>query len=515
MIDRRLLARLFALLMAINAFGIQPAFAQTFPKPPDVPAFSNWTPLYKTDNSANVTIDPTVTPPPVVPLTNIPVPSTAGRVTVTATAGPGPDFCKIIADGGTCAEYKLRIHLDCGYFLNDDPMRNFLQFGKSHLHEFCGGGSVNAGSTYKSLRQHALDSMASGTDVIGTGYWRPATWVVNPYSNGKNYALLDDFWIVYYLGEPGKKVMKIRTGERFVFGFDMDSTSPTTQFAWLQTIIDAANAAFIAGGGTGGNRYSLTDPSGHYENQVTYTCVGATPATVYSYVTTAGGDPYNGTCASGAQFYFGIDSGRCTSGQDLWSPGGYKNVIPGVYDRLYSKWTCPYNSYQQVSVRIEGQMTQYGWTDRQRWCLSSDVAYRAKWGFNSTQVPCGMTFHTDWEDGTDHNIFDVAQLQCAGAEGVQGHECFSGQYDATHRLTGDYSNENGVSRSPQITYTSLSHVNEGDAGWREVNMSNPMNSVTGMQMRSENDNMPMPANDNATQLAGAAPVSFDLRRAGR
>jgi hypothetical protein len=511
------LARLFALFMAIWSFAIAPsmtpALAQSFPKPVDMPAFSGWTPQYKTNGTLNVTIDPTVTPPSFTGLTNIPIPSNTNRVVTTAAQGPAGSYCTLIADGGTCAEYKFRTQIDCGYILNDDPMRNYLQFGKSHLHEFCGAGSVNAASTYKTRRQHALDSTAAGTDANGTGYWRPCTWVVNPYGDGKDFCIIDDFWIVYYVGDPGKKLARIPAGMQGVWGFDMDSAAPNIgaggQYAWLQTILTAANAA------QGYNRYSLTF-NGQMETQVSYVCAGATPLSVPYYVKPDGSDPYNGTCAAGAQFYTSINGPKCWSGADPWSPGGYKNWIPGVWDSVASAFVCPYNSYQTPFVRIEAQMNQQGWTDRQRWCLSSDIAYRAKWGLTATQVPCGITYHTDWADGWDHVIFDAAQLNCAGVEGVQGHECGSSYYSSTQYLKGGQVGETGAAgRSPQVSTTALSHVLETDPGWRQVPAS-VVNSMSGMGMHpAMNDNMPPAVNDNPTKLAGAAPVSFDLRKVGR
>jgi hypothetical protein len=484
---RTVLLRLYAFLFATQAFAVDPLLAQSFPRPVDMPVPSGPAPLYKTDGTLNVTIDPTVTPPPFAGLTNIAIPSTTNRIVTTAAQGPGSPFCTLIADGGTCAEYKFRTHVDCGYILNDDPQRNFFQFGKSHLHEFCGGGSVNAGSTYKTRRQHALDSLAAGTDANGTGYWRPCTEVFNPYGDGKDFCILDDFWIVYYVGDPGKKLALIPVGMQGVWGFDMDSSVPTFggtngQYAWLQTILDTANAAYIAGGGSG-PRYSLTF-NGSMETSPVYNCVGATPSQVKVLVTSTGTDPYNGTCAAGAQFYWAINGPKCWNGSDPWSPGSYKHWIPGVWDTVANAFVCPYNYYQTPFVRTEGQINQQGWSDRQRWCLSSDIAYRAAHSLTAAQVPCGTTLHEDWADGWDHaTVFDPAQRNCAGAMGVQGKECDSSYFSSTQYLKGGLVGESGANgRAPQVDFTGLSHVLETDPGWRQV-PNNPMNSVTGMGMK--------------------------------
>jgi hypothetical protein len=572
-VSYRFLARLFALIMAIQAYAIEPAFAQTFPQPTDVSSYNAVSMLLKTDGTDNVQIDPTITPPSVVELTNIPIPSNTGRVVTTAAQGPGSPYCVNLIDGGTCQEYKFRTQIDCNYILPDDPLRNFGLPGTSHLHEFCGGGSVNAWSTYKTQRQHSIDSTAAGNDANGTGYWRPCTVVLNPFGNGKNYCIKDDWWIVYYSGYPGKKTAHYPVGFRYVLGFDMDSTSPATQFPWLKSVADAANVL------QGSTRYTLTDSNGHYQNQVSYNCTGATPATVYVYKNADGSDPFNGTCeyskftgsisgttltvtavttgtlrvsqtlsgtglSAGSsitalgtgtggtgtytvtpsqtvasttmegrqQFYAVIDGPRCWDGKNLWSPGGYKHFIPGIYDNTFSKWTCPYNYYLAPQLRIEFSMTHYGWADRQRWDLSSDIAYRAKWGFTTAQVPPGTTFHTDWDDGWDHVIFNAAQRNCSGVDGVQGHECNSSQFSPTEHLnSGEVASPNG--RSPQVQLFNISHVLEGDPGWMLIPPA-WSGSLT-MKMHAMNDNMAPPANDNPVTLGGAAPISFDLRSKGR
>jgi hypothetical protein len=130
-------------------------------------------------------------------------------------------------------------------------------------------------------------------------------------------------------------------------------------------------------------------------------------------------------------------------------------------------------------------------------------------------VPCGFTLHEDWADGWDHVIFDAAQANCAGAEVAQGKECDSSYFSATQYLKGGQVGESGVSgRSPQVSTSPLAHVLETDPGWRRIPAAT--GSMSGMGMHpAMNDNIPPPANDNATKLAGAAPVSFDLRRVGR
>jgi hypothetical protein len=525
------------LLLASVAFFSTPVWAQSFPKPPDVLNYVAVAPLYKTDSTRNTPLDPDVTPPTVAELPDIPIPNETGRIITTATQGPGPQYCTIIADGGTCAEYKFRTTINCSYILPDDLMRNYGLPGTSHTHEFCGAGSANAQSIFRLLRKHAIDSTAGGADANGTAYWRPPYEVDNPYGDGKNFTIMDDFWTVYYVGTPGKKTIHIPNGDRFVWGFDMDSipvAGVPDQFRWLQNIIDPFNTAYNAGGGVG-TRYQLKF-NGQFENQVTYNCIGASPSSSTVLVTAGGADPFNGTCefadftgstsgttltvsavaggtlrvgqvVSGSgvaggttinalgtgtggvgtytlsssatiasetmntrqQFYTSINSPRCADGKNLWDPGSYKHVIPGVWDNLYSEWVCPYNYYMRPFVRIEMTTTQYGWADRQRWDLTSDKAYRAKWGLTTAQLPPGTTLHTDWEGAWDEATFRALQRNCSGADNVQGHECNAGQFSPTKQvvtISGDGVGAGG--RLPQVTTNSKSHSAETDAGWQRL-----------------------------------------------
>jgi hypothetical protein len=252
------------------------------PVPPDIQTLfgaSGWsqvTPTFKTDGTANTPIDPAITPMPVgLGMTNIPIPSNTNRIVTNGPySGTTSPFCGIPGYGGGCgAEAKFRTQADFSHMLPDDPIRNYGQPGASHLHCFFGGGSTNAFSTYKSLRQHSLDSFASGTDANGTGYWYPCPLVQNPYSNGKNYAIRADFITIYYAGTPAdmQTAPYIPIGLRYVFGFDMDSSAPGfsgtgAQYSWLKAILDAANTT------SGHIRYSLAGPNGVMSDQGGWIC---------------------------------------------------------------------------------------------------------------------------------------------------------------------------------------------------------------------------------------------------
>jgi hypothetical protein len=513
---RRIIVALLALMWTTAA--------QSFPKPADVPDYVSFTPQYKTDSSDNFEIDPTITPMPVssYQLTNIPVPSLTNRVDT--VPGGSANFKLTTLDGGTADTSKFRTTIDFGFMLPDDPVRNYGQPGQSHLHCFFGAGSVNAYSTYKTLRQHAIDSTAIGTDANGTGYWFPCVVVLNPYGNGKNYAIKPDSVTVYYEGNPAdmKRTAYIPRGLRYVLGFDMDSSSPTDQFAWLQPAIDSANAAY------GSTRYMLKIPGGTYASRVLYTCDGASPSSVSVLKNADGSDPFGGTCeyskvtgsisgttltvtavtsgtvragqslsgtgitagtvitalGTGAggtgtytvsnsqtvasttiegksQLHMRITGPRCFDGLNLWAPGGYKNVYQEVWDNLKSKWVCGYNGYTLPALTVQVDFTQYGWSDRQRWDLSSDISYRAAKGLTTTQVPPGTTFHTDWFGGWDDDIMRIWETSI-GVENHTTHEMNNSYISNTQQLHGGVG---AGGRNPQVDGSSLPHVLETDSGW--------------------------------------------------
>jgi hypothetical protein len=545
---RRLLTALFALCFA-NA-----AFSQSiggFNVPSDLTGqpgggYVSVPPVYKTDGSANVEVDPAVTPPTATELTDIPMPSDTGRIVVGSQPNSTAGFCDTDAFGGTtthpgtsCPEAKFRTHVDFSHILPDDPIRNARQPGGSHLHCFFGSGSTNAYSTYASLRNQALRSTAAGTDANGTGYWYPCVVSVNPNGDGKNYVIALNIAIVYYIISQATEApfaTHLPIGLRYVFGYEMDD-----DWAWLQTIIDAANAA-----SSNHSRYSLRNPTGRRWAQAYYLCQGATAdpsaarseqgvgATDYLRLP-GGGDPYNGTCNGsnvtasisgttltvaavnkggsigvgqyvrgpginentivtalgtgtggvgtytvnisasvastniniGHLFYIGVNGNDCWDGKNLWSPGGYKHVVPRIYDSNGSKFVCPSNYYRIPPITLELAFTQYGWSDRQHWELSSDLSKRGGTAFTAGNpwVP-GLTFHTDWMFGWDFTTMMKWQHNCIGVEHNIPHQCSTSIISKTERLMGGIEGEAGAGGRPsQITTTWLNHVNPGDPGY--------------------------------------------------
>jgi hypothetical protein len=320
MMDTRFLARLFALLMALQSFLIAPmASAQTFQVPTDISAFSGssgWggfrTPTYKTDGTANLTIDPTVTAMPIGNgMTSIPTTDTTGMIRTTAArSDTDPSYLLTTIHGGTGGEAKMRSQVDISDVLGDDPIRNPRQPGGTHAHMFFGGKGCNAYSTYKTVRQHARQSFAAGIALNGSCYWAPLMEVLNPYGNGKNYGLLADVATIYYTGTPAdmERADHLPAGKREVFGFEMDAQDPNVadnslhpngQYAWMLPSINTANT------GSSSTRYSLVDPNGVMFSSARYICSAATVVAPHRWTdsTTAkylsgphGEDPWNGTC---------------------------------------------------------------------------------------------------------------------------------------------------------------------------------------------------------------------------
>jgi hypothetical protein len=159
-----MLKRLILAVLAVFFFAA-PASAVTcggFTVPTDVASQPGWTcntvtPQLDTTNSAtNVVVDPAVTPPTQVGLTNIPAPSYTNRVsafTVAERSGNGAtctSYGLLVSEGGDtgCTEAKFRTFADFSHYAPDDPIRNFGAPGTSHLHCFFGNGTTNAYSTY-------------------------------------------------------------------------------------------------------------------------------------------------------------------------------------------------------------------------------------------------------------------------------------------------------------------------------------------------------------------------------
>jgi hypothetical protein len=116
-----------------------------------------------------------------------------------------------------------------GQVLPDDPILYPGQPGKSHLHQFYGNESANAGSTYASLRMWGTSTCNRGVAIPGnrSAYWMPAVLDAN------GNPVKPDFVSIYYKRRPSSdpkctagnfqaegNCLAIPNGLRFIFGWD-------------------------------------------------------------------------------------------------------------------------------------------------------------------------------------------------------------------------------------------------------------------------------------------------------
>lgn len=413
---------------------------------------------------------------------------TGGVGTYTITGSP-----QLVASGSmtltVCTQAKFRTIVGGTHtkVLCDDPIRNYGQPGVSHCHLFFGNIQINSFSTYKSLRT-AAQSDASGFDANSTGYWMPCFKKTNPFSDGHNYCVKPYYFVVYYLENfpvNGPATAFIPPGLRYVFLFNMDD-----QWAWLQSIIDSANTA------SGSRRYSLIEPDSNFTASISGTTLTVTTAggsalrlgfrldgaglandteivafgtgtggtgtytvnksqTVASEAMTQGrmsadsfyscggidthtlnangSDPFNGNCPANSDFYVNVSGPNCWDRTNLWSPGGYKHVIPQIWDTVANGFVCPYNYSRIPTVQMEDHLPVNGPTDYMNWRLTSDDSLATACGCT---VLNGETFHTDWMDGWDESVRQKWETNGIGAMNHTPHELNCSFISGTEHLIG-------------------------------------------------------------------------------
>lgn len=126
----------------------------------------------------------------------------------------------------------LRFNCKAGQVLADDPIVYPGQPGKSHLHQFYGNESANAGSTYASLRTTGTSTCNRGVAAPAnrSAYWMPAML------DGSGNVVKPNFVSIYYKRRPASdpkcslssgdpraegNCLTIPNGLRFIFGYDM------------------------------------------------------------------------------------------------------------------------------------------------------------------------------------------------------------------------------------------------------------------------------------------------------
>jgi hypothetical protein len=420
---------LFLLLLVIPA----PAEAQSFPKPPDVPAYVPITPTYASGTTLNVVGDGSATGglPPATELAEV-APTTESGWTIShnneqcLAGNDGP--------GGLCPEAKFRTRTSGDVkILYDDPIRNYGQPGQSHCHTFFGNQSANAYSTYATLRQNARKrSWAAGGPLNATAYWFPCVIKTNPFGDGKNYALRpSDSIIIYYTNPPQDSIQitRLMLGLRYVGAYDMDNGQ-----TWLQSLVTTANAQ----SGTAG-RYRVCQSS----SPVNFWSANGGCHTIYSWRCVANdgsgeiwaegfknadnSDPFGGKCTAGQDLWVQFSGPSCWDGRNLWSPGGYKHVIPKIWDTVANKAVCPNGWYQIPELALQIHFAHQGFSDYGTWKLASDDA--------AGTLP-GRSFHTDWFNGWDRTALSSWLINCIGIGNESGtpRECDGSNISNTQQL---------------------------------------------------------------------------------
>ncbi|MEI9966146.1 MAG: DUF1996 domain-containing protein [Candidatus Moraniibacteriota bacterium] len=409
-----------------------------FVKPPDVPDYVPVEPTYAAGTTLNVIGDGSPrggTPPAAAyELENIPTPN---RLDWTVPAEGLP--CETTLTGGGCTEAKARFLAESTHILFDDPIRNYGQPGTSHCHQFFGNGSTNAYSTYASLREHGNTALFSGGANNATGYWEPCLIKKNAFGDGKDYVVRPNGFIVYYSDSPQASLDNtyLPIGLRYVGGYNMDDGDE-----WLQSKIDAANSQ----PGTAFNRYSL-DNGGNRAVVSKWICSsnGSQSATL----TDDEGNDLMGNCAPGPNLRVEFLGPRCWDGVNLWSPGGYHHVIPGVYDSFAEGFVCPNGWWKLPALSFQAHFSSQGAADYTTWQFSSDMTVQENTP-EDDYVPAGATFHTDWMFGWDGESIGGWQFPttgwlnfCLGIGNDTPRECDGSIISATEILKTSQPSPNG------------------------------------------------------------------------
>ena len=427
------------LVLLISMFWAQPAEAQSFPKPPDVPSYVSVEPTYRAGTLVNRIgngVNPDGGTPPAMAneLADIPTPNRSAWI-YPGTYGETNGYKAAPADGGTATEMKFRTSANATHILYDDPIRNYGQPGTSHCHLFFGNPSVNAYSTFPTIRQQSLRSLAAGGGLNGSGYWLTCPTIENAFGDGKNYVPKPDYVIIYYQEDLTMrgKIRAMPRGLRYVTGFDMDAG-----YAWLQSKIDAANAQ----PGTAG-RYQITN--GAVRSFGTdYQCTNAAGAVVDQKSSTE--ELTN--CPTDGQLIVSFSGARCWDGRNLWSPGGYKHVIPQIWDTLLGEWVCPDQYYIIASLQTKVFFSHEGVGGTRginNWKWSCDAMGATLYGPGYKR---GYCYHTDYMYGWDGRTGTTWQENGLGANGKPPHEMDSSVISATEGLL--YSSGAPTGRNPQV-----------------------------------------------------------------
>ncbi len=404
------------------------AFAQA--TPPDVTFHGYVAATYAAGSTPNVVA--TGTPPALADQpADIPSSTTVGKLLADGgenyctegVAGTGTHGCTVGVFG---SEQKMRTEGTISHILYDDPIRNYGQPGTSHCHEFFGAKGGNAFSTYSRLRnRQAMSSTMGGKDLNNSLYWIPCPVKTNPFSDGKNYAVLPDIVSVYYrLQAAGDEDVSKRhpRGLRMVWGTNMDDPDDLA----VKAEIAAANAQ----SGTAG-RYSYPTDDG-FVGWTCFTSVGVQVGGISRHLKNAdNSDPWAGACTAGGFLVAQLNSAQCWDGANLWVPGGYRHFRQLIRDNTLAINVCPNGWYKVPVVEVKPQFTHQGFSDYGSWRLSSDNAAATVSGHS---VLNGASMHTDEILAWDDTTLNLYSNFCLAVGGGTYHECNGSTVSATQRL---------------------------------------------------------------------------------
>lgn len=429
----------------------------------------------------------------------------------------------------TTNESKARFDCNVAFENSTDPIIfPGIANGSPHKHTFFGNTAAASNTqnvTYASLRASG-NSTCYGGPINRTLYWEPSIEKLLP--SGAIATVKPKNIVTYYesgsgVGTAGdiesdpNEVTRWPRGIDMVFGFNMGDPTDSR----VTKIRDDLNA--IQPG-----RYSTV--SSFYGGYRGWHCVvpASGNGSIAGQSPVPGSDfqPYlrnaDGTatlnCSPNTEIQFENASYPCWDGVNLTSPDGRKHFMPYLKDNFTGKFVCPDNWYRVTRFRVKVQFNQSGQSDYTSWWASSDRMV------GMTQFNNAASIHSDlipaWDYGTAASPGAFLEFinHCGGVNIVMSgttmasdpHECGFGRISSTKQLWVTEASPDGSQPSPVVT---LSPDQSG------TNRYFPLTGATGdftiQHPHSMNDNIPMPANDNQTQLAGAAPVSFNLRSGSR
>jgi hypothetical protein len=323
-------------------------------------------------------------------------------------------------------EGKIRIGCDVVKTGQFDPVLFFGLDLTGHDHTFFGPSSAGPSSTYTTNRSTPGISTCVGGPLNMTAYWEPSMQIMLP--SGYKATLRPWQTIFYYAinGALGKTLTHLPNGFAFIGGVNPADPNDTVRKAEYQ----AANLIYPGDGWVGYECFTLgadgvpetgddvkinadTDAIGQVE-PITGSNTGYSKALEKA----DGSDPWGGRCTAG-YLIATVKAQQCWDGHNLTSPNGRDHLRyeTRTGDSTFTS-VCPKSWWRVPHFSVKIYFRHGGWTDYQRWFLSSD-----RYGFTEANWrKRGSTFHFDWKNGWDPAILKKWEKNCLGMtiDGVAG-----------------------------------------------------------------------------------------------